>query len=189
MVNRKIWGIFLILALAFMLQEVSAKQQVYVSGSSNAVYWYNPNTDYGGTQITLGDNVYAPADVWYTNTQRYSPGYNNYGNQRYSGYSNNNYYRKDGKWYLDRPSSRAERQKIKAVKWVLDSYNARYKLNDGKTSGEAFYYDIPQAGENVQGSNFRNKPAYDPLFDGVDPKNNYYYKPQVDSSGAANWRF
>ncbi|MEK6854682.1 MAG: hypothetical protein AABX73_00490 [Nanoarchaeota archaeon] len=81
---------------------------------------------------------------------------------------------------------RAYFQKMRAVRFIDSSYNDRYDIVAGKTTGKAFGDD----NKDTSASNWRNKYAYDYRIDGVNPTYNYYYKPVYDSSlGYYNWRY
>ena len=95
----------------------------------------------------------------------------------YSCHHNRYYYDDD---YRERVIGRA------ALDWTFRSYDARYNLAYGKTTGEAF---TPSLNENVPLSNWRNKYSYDYRLDGRGLNENYY-QPVFDSElGYYNWRY
>lgn len=128
-----------------------------------SAYYYNYDAP-SGTRYTFG--VYgASAD--------------NYWNRGYYGGQVYRIYERD----LDYWGYRVKRE---AVDFVVNSYYQRYSATAGQSSGEAFCSGCSKS-EVV--SNWRNKPAYNVVYDGKG-SDSYYYKPTYDASlQKFNWRF
>jgi hypothetical protein len=89
-------------------------------------------------------------------------------------------------WDSDYRDWLVEYRKVQAAKWVVNSYNARYDITSGKSSGDAF---CQRCKINLQGY-WGQKPAYNFRTHEYNSNDNYYYKPIRDSrTGIYNWRF
>lgn len=179
------------------------------NGVSAAEYRY---VDYYGTPIYKvylvdSNSYYRPRPNYYSNS--YYPQYRNYpyqynyGNSYGPSYLNYRYFDNDNCQYFDRDDLkwredkvcawankggfREEVQRKRAINFLYDSATNRYASNFGVESGKAFDYNF----ENPKNpSDWRNKPAYDPITYGVNGRYNYYYKPRLDAqTGAYDWRF
>lgn len=123
--------------------------------------------------------------------------YNNYGNYDYNP-SCQSWDRGDLEWERDRvcewmnTGNWKERTiRTRAAIWQSDSYDTRYNIQSGRSSGDAFYYHYGDKSETSY-SDWRYKTAYDPRVDNEAMKGYgyYYYQPRYDSqSGTFNWRF
>jgi hypothetical protein len=94
-------------------------------------------------------------------------------------------------WVEDGDGWREETIRARAVVWQADSYDARYNIQSGRSSGDAFYYHYGDKSETSP-SDWRYKTAYDPRVDNeyVMGYNYYYYEPRYDSETKTyNWRF
>lgn len=81
----------------------------------------------------------------------------------------------------------SNREKVRAVRFLEHSFNDRYAITSGKSSGDAFCQGCKI--QNPSPFNFGNKPAFNLLASGNN-QNNYYYKPVYDYNlGRFNWRF
>jgi len=80
-----------------------------------------------------------------------------------------------------------ELNKRKAIRFAVNSFNNRYKINVGQSSGNSFCNGCSTNGVS---SNWGNKPTYNFLADGRGAGNSYYYEPRYDSQlGYYNWRY
>ena len=94
--------------------------------------------------------------------------------------------RSDGSYHY-RYYDDEEYEKIRAARFLKDSWYGRYDDTSGKSSGEAFCYGCKTNGNP---SNWGNKQSYDLLSEGVGTEGDYYYKPRYDyQSQTWNWRF
>ncbi|MBU0907215.1 MAG: hypothetical protein KKE05_03605 [Nanoarchaeota archaeon] len=125
--------------------------------------------------------------------------YNSYGNRgdydsscRYFDYG-------DLEWHTDRVCQwveagdgwKEETIRARAVVWQSNSYDNRYNIQFGRSSGDAFYYHYGDKSETSP-SDWRYKTAFDPRVDNTYVKGYgyYYYQPRYDyTTGAYNWRF
>ena len=124
-----------------------------------------------------------------------------YGNYRYGDYDSTCKYWDDGEleWRTDRVCQwvengdgwREETQRYRAVVWQSNSYDARYNVQAGRSSGDAFYYHYGDKSETSP-SDWRYKTAFDPRVDNTYLKgyNYYYYQPRYDyETKTFNWRY
>lgn len=82
-------------------------------------------------------------------------------------------------------------QRTRAAIWQSNSFDNRYNLLGGQSSGDAFYYHYGDKGE-TKPNDWRYKRVYDPRIDNeyVMGKGYYYYKPRIDKeTGTYSWRF
>lgn len=109
-------------------------------------------------------------DYYYNNDFRYYPyrNYNNYG------------------WRFNIPD---EYKYNKNVAFLADSFNNRYEITSGKTSGQAFCQGCKD--KNYDPTNFRYRPAYDPAVDsfGGYGDDGYYAPKKSPITGAWNWNY
>ncbi|MFX0211583.1 MAG: hypothetical protein ACFFDT_36735 [Candidatus Hodarchaeota archaeon] len=94
-------------------------------------------------------------------------------------------------WIENGDGAREEQLRYNAVAWQGNSYDWRYNIQSGRSSGDAFYYHYEDKSETSP-SDWRYKTAFDPRVDNTYVKgdNYYYYQPRYDSeSGTWNWRF
>lgn len=103
------------------------------------------------------------------------------------------------KWKTDRVCAwvengdgwREETLRARAVVTQANSYDARYNIQSGRSSGDAFYYHYGDKSE-TKPSDWRYKTAFDPRVDNeyVKGYGYYYYEPRYDSTTKTfNWRF
>ncbi|MBS3077759.1 hypothetical protein J4233_05845 [Candidatus Pacearchaeota archaeon] len=94
-------------------------------------------------------------------------------------------------WVENGDGWREEVQRARAVVWVTDSYDARYNIQAGRSSGDAFYYHYGDKSATSP-SDWRYKQAFDPRIDNEEVMgyNYYYYEPRYDyATQTYNWRF
>ena len=96
-------------------------------------------------------------------------------------------------WIQDGDGWREETFRARTVDEVIGSYENRYALSYGRSSGDVHYYDryTPDLDE-AKPSNWRFKEAYTPEAYGRDAYygNGYYYEPRYDyDSETFNWRY
>lgn len=163
MKTKLLLGILALILSASLLQSVSA---------------YHENNFYG--------TEYGYDGGFYSNDYRYVDfyGYPQYriyedpffGN-RYNSY--NRYDRKDLEWDFDRR---------RAVAWVLNSYDQRYRQSSGFSTGSVYCQNCVNDGGV---SSFGNAIAYDYRFDGKGAyQDGYYYQPRFDPQlGYYNWKY
>ena len=79
----------------------------------------------------------------------------------------------------------SRREKIRAVRFLERSFNNRYAISAGKSSGDAFCQGCKI--QSSSATNWGNKPAFNLLATGKDGN---YYKPVYDyQQQKFNWRF
>ena len=94
-------------------------------------------------------------------------------------------------WIENGDGWREEVKRARAVVWQANSYDMRYDINFGRSSGDAFYYNYGDKSK-TKPSDWRYKRVFDPRIDNeyVMGKGYYYYQPRYDyASGTYNWRF
>ncbi|MFH1802481.1 MAG: hypothetical protein ABH864_03440 [archaeon] len=94
-------------------------------------------------------------------------------------------------WVENGDGWKEETIRARAVVWQSNSYDARYNIQSGRSSGDAFYYHYGDKSATSP-SDWRYKTAYDPRADNTYVKGYgyYYYQPRYDSqTGTFNWRF
>ena len=94
-------------------------------------------------------------------------------------------------WVENGDGWREEAQRYQAVVWQANSYDMRYNIQSGRSSGDAFYYRYGDKSE-TKPSDWRYKTTFDPRVDNeyVKGYGYYYYQPRYDyTSGTYNWRF
>jgi hypothetical protein len=107
--------------------------------------------------------------------------------------------RGDLKWHTDKVCEWVERGdgwreetiRARAVVWQANSYDMRYNIQAGRSSGDAFYYHYGDKSE-TKPSDWRYKHAFDPRIDNeyVMGYGYYYYEPRYDyETKTYNWRF
>ena len=125
--------------------------------------------DYYGTEFVADFR-----DGFYARDYRYVD-YYGYPSYRVYRYPYDNY--KELKWKFE---------KRRAIAWVLNSYDERYRVADGRESKDVFCKNCVTDG---RASSFGNKPSYDYRFDNTND-NNFYYDAEFDPQlGYYNWRF
>jgi hypothetical protein len=164
-------AIFAVFFLALALQSVSA----YAS------YNYYPNSGYGEFSLSFHDKNHE--------------NYNYYGSNHDGYYWDNEdlKWRKDPvqEWINNGDGWREQVKRARAVNFLVTSWDERYAMASGKTTGEVFSYNDGATDTKAESStNWRYKEAYDPLVHGVDSYKNYYYEPRYDSQTQTyNWRY
>jgi|SRR3989344_6870614 len=134
--------------------------------------------------IAILQNVSAYHDDVYVYS---NPNFNYFYNYRtgYGGYSVSAYPRYDN---FRRLNFRNDFTRRDAIRFLDESFNARYDATAGKTSGEAFCPNCDNS--NTAPTNFRYERAYDLRTDGTGNNKNYYYEQTYDYNlGYYNWRF
>lgn len=94
-------------------------------------------------------------------------------------------------WVENGDGWREETQRARAVVWQANSYDIRYNIQAGRSSGDAFYYNYGDKSQ-TKPSDWRYKRAYDPRVDNeyVMGYGYYYYEPRYDyQTKTYNWRF
>jgi hypothetical protein len=127
--------------------------------------------------------------------------YRSYNYGRYGDYDRSCRYfdRGDLKWHTNKVCEwvengdgwREETQRARAVVWQANSYDMRYNIHAGRSSGDAFYYHYGDKSETSP-SDWRYKHAFDPRIDNeyVMGYGYYYYEPRYDyQTKTYNWRF
>lgn len=191
-------------------------QSVHAYTDNSWQQYYKPNYIPNSPQYSATYSFYQPTYSQYL-TQYNSPHFSSFydANSGFGGYSislasqgyNNNFYTQNGIYYWDNTNLKWKRdpidkwihqgdwreqvQRARAVNFMIQSWNARYDASAGKTSAQAFSYtDGAKDSANTSPSNFRNQLAYDPLFNGVNNYQNYYYQPRYDAQTQTyNWRY
>ncbi len=167
--------VFAALSLVTIINSVKAHDITY-HHTPHFSYYYDPNFNEAAFYYSFKDEDYSCCH-YYTRPYYYDTPYE----YRYQYVYPRHYYHfsSDYDEYL---------QKSRAVRFLENSFNARYDNVAGKTSGDAFYYDYDTGGKSS--TNWRYKEAYDYRVDGRDSNEDYYYKPRYDSqSGDYNWRY
>jgi hypothetical protein len=81
--------------------------------------------------------------------------------------------------------------RTRAAVWQSNSYDMRYNIQAGRSSGDAFYYHYGDKSETSP-SDWRYKTTFDPRVDNEAVKGYgyYYYQPRYDyATQTFNWRF
>lgn len=149
--------------------------------SAYAVYDYNPYNDKAYIYVGAG--------------RPYSYGYSDYDPASYTWDDDDLRWEKDpiNEWIQNGNGAREEFIRLRAVDEVERSFNDRYRLSYGRSSGDVHYYNryTPDV-ESTSASNWRYKEAYDPSIHGrgANNENYYYYQPRYDyQKGEFNWRY
>jgi hypothetical protein len=145
-------------------------------------YDYNPRT--GNTYVYVGDD--RPYGFYRNYDRDWSRYYFDEEDLRYE---------KDlvYEWVQNGDGLREEALRYRAVASVADSFDNRYMLSYGRSSGDVHYYDrFSYDLHKAKDSAWRFKEAYSPSVHGTgkEYENSYYYEPRYDAdSGTFNWRY
>lgn len=93
--------------------------------------------------------------------------------------------------WINKGDRREQVLRTRAAIWQSNSFDNRYNIQSGRSSGDAFYYHYGDKSE-TKPSDWRYKRAYDPRVDNerVMGHGYYYYEPRYDpDTGTYNWRF